>query len=38
MDKKTLIDLIIGGISLTNTEIWIISEQGIGLNFEMLEP
>lgn len=38
MDKKTLLGLIIGGISLASAVIWIISEQGIGLSFEMLEP
>jgi hypothetical protein len=38
MNKKNLTGLIIGAVSLASAVIWIISEQGIGLSFEMLEP
>ena len=38
MNKKTLTGLVIGAVALASAIIWIISEQGVGISFEMLEP
>ena len=38
MNKTTGIGIGIGIVAIISAIVWIISEQGIGLSFEMLEP